>query len=384
MSSNIVYLDYAATTPVDPEVAAAMMGCLTIDGNFANPASRSHRLGWQAEAAVEKARKQVAALLHADTREIVWTSGATESNNLAIKGLVQALSGRGKHIITSTIEHKSVIDCCSALEQQGFEVTWLRPDPGGFIRPSAFEQAIRPDTVMASLMHVNNETGVINDIAEFSRIARQHNVVLHVDAAQSAGKLTLDLHKLDIDLLSVCAHKIYGPKGVGALFVRRRAEWQLSPLIHGGGHERGMRSGTLPTHQIVGMGLAFELAQMHRETEQARIKVLANDFLSRMIKHPAVSLNGAADQKVAGILNLCFRGVDAQVLMSALPGLALSSGSACASATLSPSYVLTGMGLDELSALSSLRFSLGRFTTQDDVSQAANAVLSALDKLAPG
>lgn len=381
MSSAITYLDYAATTPVDTAVAAAMMGCLTLDGNFANPASRSHRLGWQAEAAVEKARKQVAHLLHADTREIVWTSGATESNNLAIKGVVQALSARGRHIITSTIEHKSVIDSCAWLETQGVEVTWLQPEPGGFIAPEALAQAIRPDTILASLMHVNNETGVINDIAAFARIARQHNVVLHVDAAQSAGKLELDLQALNIDLLSICAHKIYGPKGIGALFVRRRAEWQLPPMIHGGGHERGMRSGTLPTHQIASMGLAFELASSLRAAEQEKIAALSQRFLAQVMQHPAVALNGAPEQKLSGILNLCFRGVDAQVLMSALPSLAISSGSACASASLSPSYVLKGMGLSDTDALSSLRFSFGRFTTEQDVDGAASAVLSALQKL---
>lgn len=381
MTSAITYLDYAATTPVDPAVASAMMACLTLDGNFANPASRSHRLGWLAESAVEKARKQVAGLLGADTREIVWTSGATESNNLAIKGIAQALSGRGRHVITSVIEHKSVIDSFAWLATQGVEVTWLQPEAGGFISPSALEQAIRPDTVLASLMHVNNETGVINDVAAFARIARQHNVVLHVDAAQSAGKLLLDLQALDIDLLSVCAHKIYGPKGIGALFVRRRAEWQLPPMIHGGGHERGMRSGTLPTHQIAGMGQAFELAASLRIEEQDKIAQLSQRFLDQVLQHPCVVLNGAPGQKLPGILNLCFRCVDAQVLMSALPNLAISSGSACASASLAPSYVLKGMGLSDADALSSLRFSFGRFTTEQEVDVAATAVLGALHKL---
>lgn len=381
MSSAITYLDYAATTPVDPDVAVVMMACLTPDGNFANPASRSHRLGWQAEAAVEKARKQVANLLNCDTREIVWTSGATESNNLAIKGVVQAFADKGRHVITSLIEHKSVVDSFAWLETQGVEVTWLRPEPGGFIAPDTLEQAIRPDTVLVSLMHVNNETGVVNDIDAFARIARQHDVVLHVDAAQSIGKLDLDLRTLDIDLLSFCAHKIYGPKGIGGLFVRRRAQWQLPPMIHGGGHERGMRSGTLPTHQIAGMGLAFELASRLRVAEQAEITNLSQRFLAQVLQHPAVSLNGARAQKLPGILNLCFRGVDAQVLISALPSLAISSGSACASATLAPSHVLKGMGLSDADALSSLRFSFGRFTTEQEVDYASSAVLGALQKM---
>ncbi len=381
MNSDIIYLDYAATTPVDPKVAQWMAGFLTLDGIFANPASRSHRLGWQAESAVEKARKQVAQLLNADTREIVWTSGATESNNLAIKGAAQARAGLGRHLVTSAVEHKSVLDSFAWLESQGFEVSYIQPNRHGVITPAALQQVLRPDTTLVSLMAVNNETGALNDLQALSAVAQVHGALMHVDAAQAAGKIALDLQQLPVDLLSVCAHKIYGPKGIGALFVRRQGAWVLPAQIHGGGHERGMRSGTLPTHQIAGMGLAFELAGASMLQEQQRIGDLAERFLAAVLKLPGVALNGDLEAKVPGIINLRFETVDAQMLMSALPQLAVSSGSACASASMAPSYVLQAMGLTQVQALNSLRFSLGRFSTVDEVERAVHLLKQALTKL---
>ncbi len=354
---------------------------LTLEGTFANPASRSHFYGWQAEAAVEKARKQVARLFNADTREIVWTSGATESNNLAIKGAMQAHAAKGQHIITSLAEHKAVIDSVRFLEAQGYPVSWLKPNKHGVVSPDTVAQAIRPDTALISIMHVNNETGAISDIQGISELAAKEDILFHVDAAQSAGKLPIDLQTLKIDMLSVCAHKIYGPKGVGALYVRRKADFILPPLIHGGGHERGMRSGTLPTHQIAAMGEAFELAGKLRESEFEKLSALKQQFLDAVLTNDCVIVNGSREQAVPGIVNLTFQGIDGQVLLSALPMLAVSSGSACNSATVSPSHVLTSMGVPEREALSALRFSFGRFTDEEQVAFASTQLLNVLEKL---
>ncbi|MFT6029412.1 MAG: cysteine desulfurase [Oleiphilaceae bacterium] len=378
-----VYLDYAATTPCDPLVAEAIMKCLTLDGNFANPASRSHFYGWQAEAAVEKARKQVAKLLGSDTREIVWTSGATEANNLAIKGAVAARSSKGNHIVTSLAEHKAVIDSVSFLEQEGFEVSWVKPEKTGQVSLAEIKKVTRPDTVLISVMHVNNETGAITDIDSIAQYAQSKNILFHVDAAQSAGKLHIDTAKIPVDMISVCAHKIYGPKGVGALFVRKRAGLILPAQIHGGGHEQGMRSGTLPTHQIVAMGAAFELASALIDQEHDRLSEFKSLFLEKLMLHKNVLLNGSIECSVPGIVNLTFKGVDGQVLLSALPMLAISSGSSCNSATVSPSHVLRSMGVTEQEALSALRFSFGRFTTKEEVIFAADSLLNVLDKLSP-
>jgi cysteine desulfurase len=378
---NPVYLDYAATTPCDPLVIDVLTKCLSLDGNFANPASRSHFYGWQAEAAVEKARKQVASLLNADPREIVWTSGATESNNLAIKGVALARKEKGKHIITSLAEHKAVIDSVSFLERQGFEVTWLKPEITGSVSLASIKDAIREDTILISIMHVNNETGAISDIQSIAALAKANNILFHVDAAQSAGKIPIDTQKIQVDMISVCAHKVYGPKGVGALYVRKSSNIGLPAQIHGGGHEQGMRSGTLPTHQIAAMGMAFELAGKLMEKEFTKLAEYKTLFLSQVLNKKGVILNGDQDNSVPGITNLTFKGIDGQVLLSALPMLAISSGSACNSATVSPSHVLTSMGVSEQEALSALRFSFGRFTTIEDVEFAAHSLNSVLDKL---
>jgi cysteine desulfurase len=379
--NKLIYLDYAATTPVDPRVVDKLVQHLTLDGVFANPASRSHMYGWQAEAAVESARKQVANLLNSDTREIVWTSGATESNNLAIKGVAEARQHRGMHLITSQSEHKAVIDCFKYLEQKGFRVTWLKPDSKGVVSPDSVRSAICEDTILISLMHVNNETGAINDVFEIANIAKAQDIVFHIDAAQSAGKLELDTQILKADLISVCAHKIYGPKGVGCLYVRRNADFILPAQIHGGGHERGMRSGTLATHQLVAMGEAFSIAQADMDEEQAQILRLKLLFVACLGEVDFI-INGDVGQSVSGILNLSFPGKDGQILLSALPGLAISSGSACTSATMSPSHVLTSMGKSSDEALGSLRFSFGRFTSEDEVRSAAQMLRTVLIKMA--
>jgi cysteine desulfurase len=376
-----IYLDYAATTPCDPLVAEALTKCLTLDGNFANPASRSHFYGWQAEAAVEKARKQVATLLNADTREIVWTSGATEANNLAIKGAALAQSDKGKHIVSSLAEHKAVIDSVCFLEKLGFEVSWVKPEKTGEVSVSAIEEALRPDTTLITTMHVNNETGAISDIDAIASLAKSKDILFHVDAAQSAGKLPIDTTKIHADMISMCAHKVYGPKGIGALYVRKQSEFTLPAQIHGGGHEQGMRSGTLATHQIVAMGLAFELAEKLMAQDYEKLSAFKSLFLGKVLKHKSVALNGSVDKSVPGITNLTFKGVDGQVLLSALPMLAISSGSACNSATVSPSHVLTSMGVSEQEALSALRFSFGRFTSHEEVNFAADTLLDILNKL---
>ncbi len=376
-----IYFDYAATTPVDPRVAEKMMQYLTPDGMFGNPASRSHLFGWQADAAVEHAREQVAALVNADPKEIVWTSGATESDNLAIKGAAHFNERKGKHIITCKTEHKAVLDTCRQLEREGFEVTYLDPEPNGLLDLEKFKAAIRPDTTVVSIMHVNNETGVIQDIATIGEICRANKIVFHVDAAQSAGKVPMDLETLKVDLMSFSAHKIYGPKGIGALYVRRKPRVRIEAQMHGGGHERGMRSGTLPTHQIVGMGEAFQIAQAEMQTETDRILMLRNRLWDGLKDIEEVYLNGDLEQRVAGILNVSFNYVEGESLMMSLKDLAMSSGSACTSASLEPSYVLRALGRSDELAHSSLRLSMGRFTTVEEVDHAIGRIRAAVDKL---
>jgi cysteine desulfurase len=378
-----VYLDYAATTPVDPRVAEAMLQCLTMAGNFGNPASRSHIYGWRAEEAVENARRDVANLIGADPREIVWTSGATESNNLAIKGaaLARRTAGAGNHIITSRIEHKAVLDVCAFLERDGFDVTYLDPGLDGIIDPDQVAAALRPSTVLVSVMHANNEVGAINDIAAIGALCRGAGVLLHVDAAQGAGKIPLDMKSMPVDLLSISAHKLYGPKGMGALYVRRRPPVAIEAQIHGGGHERGMRSGTLPTHQIVGMGTACALAIADMTAEHDRILLLKNEFLSAFAGLEGVFLNGDPVRRLPGIVNLSFAGIDGEALLLALKGVAVSTGSACTSASLEPSYVLRAMGVGEDMAQSAIRFSLGRFTTAAEVEVAAAQVCTVVREL---
>lgn len=379
--STQVYLDYAATTPVDPQVALRMSECLTFDGNFGNPASRSHFYGWRAEEAVEEARNQVAALLAADPREIVWTSGATESNNLAIKGLMEARRPEGGHIVTSVTEHKAVVDVCRYLQTKGCDITWLTPGSDGVIQPEQVAAALRDDTALVSLMHVNNEIGVVADIASIGALCREKGVIFHVDAAQSAGKLDLDMQRMQVDLLSISAHKMYGPKGIGALFVRRSSDLKLMPLIHGGGHERGMRSGTLATHQIVGLGEAARISQSVLLQEQARLKLLRDRFWFGLQELDEVYLNGALEPRVAGNLNVSFGGVDGEQLLLMLRELAVSTGSACTSASLEPSYVLKAIGVSDALAHSALRFSFGRFTTDADVDFAVDKVVTTVREM---
>lgn len=365
--STPIYLDYAATTPVDPRVAEAMAKCLTLDGNFGNPASRNYRFGWMAEEAVDVARNQISDALNCDPREVVFTSGATESNNLAIKGVAEGYAEKGKHIITVNTEHKAVLDTCAYLESQGFEITYLPVQPDGLIDIKQLVDAIREDTILVSVMHVNNELGVIQDINVIGALCREKGVLFHVDGAQSVGKVAIDLSSLPIDLLSMSAHKMYGPKGMGALYVRRRPKINLVAQIHGGGHERGMRSGTLATHQIVGMGEAITLATANLEAESTRIFELRERLWNGLKQLDDVYLNGHASQRVPGILNVSFAGVDGESLMMGLNDIAVSSGSACTSASLEPSYVLKAIGRDNVLAHAGIRFSVGRFTTQDDI-----------------
>lgn len=376
-----IYLDYSATTPVDPKVAEKMIQCLTLEGNFGNPASRSHLFGWQAEEAIENARRQVADLIHADPREIVWTSGATESDNLAIKGVAFFYQKKGRHIITSRIEHKAVLDTCRQLEREGFEITYLEPGSDGVISPEQVQQALREDTTLVSLMHVNNEIGVVTDIAAIGEITRANKVLFHVDAAQSAGKIPLDMEAMKVDLLSISGHKLYGPKGVGALYVRRKPRVRLEAQMHGGGHERGMRSGTLATHQIVGLGEACQIAINTMTAEHARINELKDYLLEQVKDLEEVHVNGSLEQRVPGILNISFAFVEGESLMMSLKDLAVSSGSACTSASLEPSYVLRALGLSDELAHSSLRISLGRFTTKADVDFAVQEIRAAVSKL---
>ncbi|MEE4660810.1 MAG: aminotransferase class V-fold PLP-dependent enzyme [Halieaceae bacterium] len=379
-----VYLDYSSTTPVAPRVAAAMAACLTADGVFANPASRSHRLGWQAEQLVEEGRNQLADLINADPREIIFTSGATESDNLAIKGAAQSLAECGRHVITSRIEHKAVLDCCQWLEGQGFDVSYLAPAADGSIAPGAVADALRPDTVLVTLMHANNETGVLNDIAAIGALCRDRGVAFHSDAAQSVGKIPVDVATLPVDMLSISAHKFYGPKGVGALYLRRG--YSPAPLaqIHGGGHERGMRSGTLATHQIVGMGEAAALAAETLSKDAERISTLRERLWTHLQAQGGVHLNGDAPARLPGTLNVAFEGVEGETLLSALPDLALSTGSACTSAAIEPSHVLRGMGLPDALAHSSLRITVGRYTTAEEIDFAAQRFTEVLARLRPG
>lgn len=376
-----IYLDYLASTPVDPRVADAMMQCLTLDGNFGNPASRSHIYGWKAEEAVENARRDVADLIAADPREIVWTSGATESDNLAIKGAAQFLKPNGQHIVTSQIEHKAVLDTCGQLEREGFEVTYLEPNDQGLITPDSVAAALRDDTTVVSIMHANNEIGTINDVAAIGELCRQRNIVFHVDAAQSTGKIAIDVNAMNIDLMSMSAHKMYGPKGIGALYVRRKPRVRLEAQIHGGGHERGMRSGTLATHQIVGMGTAARICREEMALEAVRTNTQRQHFWDRISELDCVYINGDAEQRLPGSLNVSFAFVEGESLMMSLKDLAVSSGSACTSASLEPSYVLRALGLSDELAHSSLRFSFGRFTSDEEVNVAATQVCKAVEKL---
>ena len=376
-----IYLDYAATTPVDPRVAEKMMQYLTLDGIFGNPASRSHKFGWQAEEAVDIARNDIAALVGADPREIVFTSGATESDNLAIKGAANFYQKKGKHIITCKTEHKAVLDTCRQLEREGFDVTYLAPQSNGIIDLKQLEAAMREDTILVSIMHVNNEIGVVQDIAEIGEMCRSRGIIFHVDATQSVGKLPIDLSKLKVDLMSFSAHKVYGPMGIGALFVRRKPRIRIEAQQHGGGHERGMRSGTLPVHQIAGMGEAYRIAKEEMESEAARLRALRLRLWNGLKDIEEVYLNGDLENGAPGILNISFNYVEGESLIMALKDLAVSSGSACTSASLEPSYVLRALGMNDELAHSSIRFSLGRFTTQEEIDYAIVLVRKSIGRL---
>jgi len=376
-----IYLDYSATTPVDPRVAEKMCACLTMDGTFGNPASRSHPFGWAAEKLVDEARANVAALVGADPKEIIWTSGATESDNLAIKGAAHFYQKQGKHLITLKTEHKAVLDTCRQLEREGFEVTYLDVLPSGLVDLEVFEAAIRPDTVLASVMHVNNEIGVIQDIAALGAICRERKVIFHVDAAQSPGKVPINLAELPVDLMSFSAHKIYGPKGIGALYVQRKPRIRLEAQMHGGGHERGLRSGTLATHQIVGMGEAFRIARDEMAAENERIMMLRNKLYDGLRDMEEVYVNGDLEHRIAGNLNISFNFVEGESLMMALKDMAVSSGSACTSSSLEPSYVLRALGRPDELAHSSLRFTLGRFTTEDEIDHVLSQVRGQVERL---
>ena len=376
-----VYLDYAATTPVDPVVAEQMMQCLTMDGNFGNPSSRTYRYGWMAEEAVDVARSQVADLLNCDPREVVFTSGATEANNLAIKGVAEQYQDKGRHIVTVVTEHKAVLDTCAYLQTQGYEVTYLPVDEQGLVSIAELEDALREDTILVSVMHVNNEIGVIQDITAIGKLCRERQIAFHVDGAQSVGKLPVDLGTLPVDLYSLSAHKFYGPKGSGALFVRRRPKVRVAEQIHGGGHERGMRSGTLATHQIVGLGAACELAGEHLNEEMDRIGSLRDRLWQGLSALPNSKLNGHLTQRVSGNLNVSFTGVDGESLIMALNSIAVSSGSACTSASMEPSYVLRAIGCDAETAHSGLRFSVGRYTTITDIDHAIDKVTSVVTRM---
>ncbi|RWX53655.1 IscS subfamily cysteine desulfurase [Photobacterium chitinilyticum] len=376
-----IYFDYSATCPVDPRVAEKMMQCLTMDGNFGNPASRSHRYGWQAEEAVDTARENIADLLNADPREIVFTSGATESDNLAIKGAAHFYGKKGKHVITCKTEHKAVLDPCRQLEREGYEVTYLEPESNGLIDMAKLRDAIREDTVLVSIMHVNNEIGVIQDIAAIGEMCREKKVIFHVDAAQSAGKLPIDVQEMKVDLISLSAHKIYGPKGIGALYVRRKPRIRLEAQMHGGGHERGFRSGTLATHQIVGMGEAFRIAKEDMDKDYQHALALRNRLLDGVKDLEAMTVNGDMEQRLPNNLNISFAFVEGESLLMALKDLAVSSGSACTSASLEPSYVLRALGLNDELAHSSIRFSFGRFTTEEEVDYAVSQIRDAVEKL---
>ena len=376
--NNVVYLDYSATTPVDPRVAQKMSGCLLADGDFGNPASTSHVYGWNAAELVEEARAQVAALIGGDPRGVVWTSGATESDNLALKGVLEASGG---HLVTTSYEHKAVLDSAKHLQEQGFEVTYVDPNADGIVPPARIEAALRPDTALVSVMHANNEIGTVNDVGAIGRLCRARGVVFHTDAAQSAGKVPLDVERDCLDLVSISAHKIYGPKGVGALYVRREPPLRIAPQIHGGGHERGMRSGTLATHQIVGMGEACRLAAESMPAEGARLLGLREALWARLKQVQGARLNGSEEQRLPGALNVAFPDVDGETLLMALDDLAVSTGSACTSATVEPSYVLRALGVPDDLAQSSLRITIGRFTAAADVDHAGRRVVDVVNAL---
>ena len=374
-----IYLDYSATTPVDPRVARKMIPYLT--EQFGNAASRSHAFGWEAEKAVEEAREHVAALLNADPKEIIWISGATEGDNLAIKGAANFYKGKGKHIITVKTEHKAVLDTVRELERQGFEATYLQPEQNGIIDLEKFKAAIRPDTILVSVMMVNNEIGVIQPISEIGEICRSKGIIFHCDAVQAAGKIEIDLQKLKVDLMTVTAHKVYGPKGIGAQYVRRKPRVRIEPQIHGGGHERGFRSGTLATHQIVGMGEAFRLAKLEMATESERIRALRDKLLNGLRDMEEVYVNGDLERRIPGNLNISFNFVEGESLIMAIKDVAVSSGSACTSASLEPSYVLRALGRSDELAHSSIRFTIGRFTTEEEIDYAVKLLRAKIGKL---
>lgn len=376
-----IYLDYSATTPIDERVVAEMIKYMGPESSFGNPASRSHSFGWVAEAAVEEARKNVADLVGANPKEIVFTSGATESDNLAIKGVAHFNQKRGKHIVTCKTEHKAVLDSCRQLEREGYEVTYLDPMPNGLIDLKVLEDALRDDTTLVSIMHVNNEIGVIQDIEAIGKICRARKIIFHVDAAQSAGKVDINLEELPVDLMSFSAHKIYGPKGIGALYVQRKPRVRLEAQMHGGGHERGMRSGTLATHQIVGMGEAFKIAKAEMAEENVRLLALRNRLYDGVKDMEEVYINGDIDHRIAGNINISFNYVEGESLLMALSELAISSGSACTSASLEPSYVLRALGRNDELAHSSIRFTMGRFTTEEEIDRTIKAVRKAVEKL---
>ncbi|MBS9778266.1 MAG: IscS subfamily cysteine desulfurase [Gammaproteobacteria bacterium] len=375
-----IYLDYAATTPVDQRVADKMSQCLTLSGVFGNPTSSSHNFGWAAEKEIAWARQQVAEVISASPKEIIWTSGATESNNLAIKGAVEFDVRRGKHIITSKTEHKAVLDACAFLQREGFDVTYLDPNEYGVITADAVESALRADTVLISIMYVNNETGVVNDIVNIGRLARSNNVLFHVDGAQAIGKINVNVNADNIDLLSLASHKAYGPKGVGALYVRRKPRVRLKAQIHGGGHERGLRSGTLPTHQIVGMAEAYRLVNDNFVADKKHVASLAKKFIDGVLSLPYVSINADKAVRVGNIVNMHFQQVDGEALIKNLPDIAVSSGSACTSASIDPSHVLSAMGISAEQASSSIRFSFGRMTTLEEINIVVELVIDAVNK----
>ena len=376
-----IYLDYAATTPMDERVAQKMMQYMTKDGIFGNPASRSHKFGWEAEEAVDVARNQIADLIGADAREIVFTSGATESDNLAIKGAAHFYQTKGKHIITVKTEHKAVLDTCRQLEREGFEVTYLDPEEDGLLDLEKFKAAIRPDTILVSVMHVNNEMGVIQDIAAIGEICRANKIIFHVDATQSVGKVPVNVHELKVDLMSFSSHKLYGPKGIGGLYVCRKPRVRLEAIIHGGGHERGMRSGTLPVHQIVGMGEAYRIAKEEMASEMPRLKALRDRLYNGLKDIEETYVNGSMEHRLDSNLNISFNYVEGESLMMALRDIAVSSGSACTSASLEPSYVLRALGLNDELAHSSIRFTLGRYTSEEEIDYTINLVKGAVEKL---
>ena len=376
-----IYLDYASTTPIDKRVADKMFEYMTMDGMYGNPASRSHSFGWDADEAVSQSRKHIADLINADPREIVWTRGATESDNLAIKGAAHFYKKKGKHIITLKTEHKAVLDACRQLEREGFEVTYMEPMSSGLLDFKELESEIREDTVLISIMHVNNEIGVIQDIEKIGELCRSKNIIFHVDAAQSAGKIEIDLQKTKVDLMSFSAHKIYGPKGIGALYVRRKPRVRLEAQIHGGGHERGLRSGTLPTHQIVGMGEAFRIAKEEMNKDFENISKLRNRLWNGVKDMEEVYLNGDFENRYPGIMNISFNYVEGESLIMATKDIAVSSGSACTSASLEPSFVLRAIGRSDELAHSSLRMSIGRFTSEEDIDATIETVKLAVEKL---